>query len=157
MAGIILSLANAAAFADARRRDGKTIVTTNGAFDLLHAGHIFLLEETRKHGDILIVGVNSDASVRRCKGKTRPIEREDMRAQRVAKHADAVFIFDQDDPRSWLPIIRPNVHANAEIYGEHCIEAPVLREINARLVLIPIRPELGSTTEILQTRSTKTP
>ncbi len=135
------------------RAAGRTIVTTNGTFDLLHAGHLFLLSQARLHGDVLIVGVNSDASVKRYKGPDRPHESQDIRAQNVAGYADVVFVFDDDDPRSWLPLIRPHVHVNAATYGAECVEADVLRTIGARLVLVPVRPELGSTTERLQRSS----
>lgn len=148
----ILSLQEAAVVAEKARAEGKTIVTTNGTFDLLHAGHLFLLSEARKQGDVLMVGVNSDASVRRYKGPGRPIEPEQVRAEHIAAHADAVFIFDDDDPRGWLKKIHPHVHANAETYGPECIEAPVLRQIGARLHLVPVKKELGSTTEKLQTK-----
>lgn len=155
MTGSVLSLTDAATFARAARQKGKTIVTTNGTFDLFHTGHRFLLEEARRHGDILIVGINSDASVRRYKGEGRPIEKELLRARKVAEHADAVFLFDDDDPRPWLRVILPDVHVNAETYGEDCIEAETLRQIGAKLVLVPIRPELGSTSEMLDGRSKK--
>lgn len=147
--------AAAADFASAQKKAGKTVVTTNGAFDLLHAGHQFLLSEARKHGDVLIVGVNSDASVRKYKGEGRPMESEDVRAKNVAEFADAVFIFDDDDPRPWLRLIHPDVHVNADTYGKDCIESDVVKEIGAQLVLVPIKKELGSTTETI--RSQKKP
>ncbi|TSC58895.1 MAG: rfaE bifunctional protein [Candidatus Peregrinibacteria bacterium Greene0416_19] len=146
----VMTMEQAVAYAERSRVDGKKIVTTNGAFDLLHPGHLFLLEQARMQGDVLIVGVNSDASVRRYKGPDRPIEQEAVRALKVAAHADAVFIFDDDDPRPWLPKIRPHVHANASTYGNDSIEAPVLKEIAASLVLVPVKPELGSTSSILR-------
>ncbi len=157
MTGCILSLADAAAFADKKRSEGKTVVTTNGAFDLLHDGHRFLFEEARKHGDILIVGVNSDASVRRAKGKGRPVEPQDKRMRQAAAFADVVFVFDDPDPRAWLRLIRPNMHVNATTYGPDCIEAPVLQEIGATLVLVPVKEALGSTTEILRVRNSPPP
>ena len=145
----ILTTGQAAAYAAEQRDAGKTIVTTNGSFDMLHDGHKFLLGEARKHGDVLIVGVNSDVSVKRYKGPDRPIEPEYVRAKKISEFSDAVFIFDDDDPRGWLKDLRPNVHVNAATYGEDCVEAPVLKEIGAKLVLVPVRPELGSTTENL--------
>ncbi len=144
------SLAEAVLHAERCRAAGKTIVTTNGTFDLLHAGHLFLLSQARLQGDVVIVGVNSDASVKRYKGPDRPREPQNIRAQNVAGHADFVFIFDDDDPRPWLPLIRPHVHVNAATYGVECVEAGVLRWIGARLVLVPVRPELGSTTANLR-------
>lgn len=149
----VLSTEEAARFAGSARAEGKTVVTTNGAFDLLHPGHLFLLTRARMRGDALVVGVNSDASVRRSKGPDRPVESQDVRAARLARHADAVFIFDDDDPRSWLQAIRPAVHVNAETYGRDCIEAGALREIGAELVLVPVRPDLGSTSVLLRSRS----
>ena len=145
--GQVLSLADVVVCISEARDSGKKIVTTNGAFDLLHPGHLFLLEEARKHGDVLIVGVNNDAQVKRVKGEGRPAETEKIRAEKVAKHADFVFIFAGSDPREFLKAIRPDVHVNAETYGENCIEAEVLRNIGAKLVLVPVRKELGSTTE----------
>lgn len=153
MQGRVLPLAELLPLVEHWRKKGKTIVTTNGTFDLLHKGHLFLLEECRKQGDILIVGINSNASVKRYKGQDRPIEDEKIRAQNVSAYADAVFIFEDDDPREWLKSIRPDVHCNAATYGEGCIEAPVVKEIGARLHLVPIKKELGSTTQIIQEQS----
>lgn len=149
----LLSLADAAKFAERACKQGKTVVTTNGAFDFFHAGHQFLLEEARKQGDMLIVGVNSDASVRRAKGEGRPIQNEETRARNVARFADAVFIFDDDDPRPWLPKIKPQAHVNAATYGEQCVERPVLDQIGAKLFLVPVQKELGSTTTYLSDHS----
>jgi D-glycero-beta-D-manno-heptose 1-phosphate adenylyltransferase len=150
MSGLLLPLADVAKFARDAQAEGKTVVTTNGSFDLFHEGHEFLLSEAKKLGDVLIVGVNSDASVRGYKGPDRPIDPEQKRAENVARYADAVFIFDDADPREWLKMMKPNIHANAETYGEDCIEAPVLKEIGATLALIPVLKELGSTTEKLK-------
>src|SRR3989338_3393543 len=90
------------------KRQGLKIVTTNGVFDLLHIGHIRNLEFAKSLGDILIVGVNSDASVRAYKGKNRPIVPEIERALIVAslKSVDYVFIFEEKDPISWLKEIK---------------------------------------------------
>lgn len=145
----VMPLADAAAMAAKARAKGKTVVTTNGSFDLLHAGHEFLLREARRHGDVLIVGVNSDASVRGYKGPGRPVQPERFRAAQAARHADAVFVFSDPDPRPWLPAIRPDVHVNSAQYGKECVEAPTLRELGARLELVPVDPALGSTTALL--------
>lgn len=136
-------------FAEGIHAQGYSIVTTNGAFDLFHAGHRFLIDEAHKHGDFLIVGINSDASVRRAKGEGRPVQNEETRARMVARYADAVFIFDDDDPRPWLPKIKPQAHVNAATYGEQCVERPVLDQIGAKLILVPVKKELGSTTQFL--------
>ncbi|MDD4287198.1 MAG: HAD-IIIA family hydrolase [Candidatus Peribacteraceae bacterium] len=136
-------------FAEGIHAQGHSIVTTNGAFDLFHAGHRFLIDEAHKQGDFLIVGINSDASVRRAKGEGRPVQNEETRARMVARFADAVFIFDDDDPRPWLPKIRPQVHVNAATYGEQCVERLILDQIGTKLVLVPVKKELGSTTQFL--------
>ena len=145
----LFTVPEAAAFAQSMQKEGKRVVTTNGAFDLLHDGHTFLFAEARKHGDVLLVGVNSDTTVRHNKGEGRPVEKEVIRAKKVARYADGVFIFSDPDPRPWLTVIRPDVHVNASTYGEDCVEAAVLREIGSKLILVPVRPEFGSTTAIL--------
>jgi D-beta-D-heptose 7-phosphate kinase/D-beta-D-heptose 1-phosphate adenosyltransferase len=147
--GKIVSLDEAIRLAGEARQRQQTIVTTNGAFDLFHEGHRFLLRTARSSGDILIVGVNSDSSIRRSKGPGRPVQSQDQRAHVIARQADVVFVFDDDDPRAWLRHIRPHVHLNAVTYGERCVERPVLDEIGATLILVPVKKELGSTTEIM--------
>jgi len=147
MSNSVLSLAEVIKFVEGQRSKGKIIVTTNGTFDLLHPGHIFLLTEAKKQGDVLIVGVNSDSSVKRYKGPDRPVESEEVRAENVSEYADQVFIFDEDDPREWLKEIKPDVHVNAVTYGQDCVEKSVLDEVGARLHLVEIKSELGSTTE----------
>src|ERR1700678_4481331 len=91
------------------RCSGEQIVFTNGCFDLLHIGHIRLLEEARRKGDRLIVGLNSDDSVRRLKDASRPIVGEDERAQMLAalSAVDAVVVFEEDTPLRLIEAIRP--------------------------------------------------
>ncbi|WP_448382204.1 D-glycero-beta-D-manno-heptose 1-phosphate adenylyltransferase [Desulfosoma sp.] len=98
-------LEEAAAWCTALRRDGRRIVFTNGCFDLLHVGHLRYLEEARSLGDVLVVGVNTDASVRRIKGQDRPIMDENARSELVAglHCVDCVVLFDTPDP---LPVIQ---------------------------------------------------
>ena len=93
------------------RANGARIVFTNGVFDILHPGHLRYLEAARRHGDLLIVGVNSDASVRRNKGPERPINPEHERAEVLAALAcvDAVVVFDQDDPYQIVSRLSPDV------------------------------------------------
>src|SRR3989344_3102427 len=92
---------------------GLTVVTTNGCFDILHLGHIRYLSWAKRQGDLLIVGVNSDASVRRLKGPKRPLNAARERAELVAalKPVDAVFIFNETTPTIWLSKMRPDIHA----------------------------------------------
>jgi D-beta-D-heptose 7-phosphate kinase/D-beta-D-heptose 1-phosphate adenosyltransferase len=99
---------------------GRKIVFTNGCFDLLHAGHVALLEEAAGLGDFLVVGMNSDASVRRLKGWNRPYNsEEDRRAVLAAiRHVDAVVIFDEETPLRLITEIRPDVLVKGADYGE---------------------------------------
>ena len=116
----IKSLAEILKIAEKAKKEGKKIVTTNGSFDLFHAGHVELLKKAKSKGDILIVGVNSDKSVREYKKKPgRPIIPEQFRAEAVAAimYVDYVFLFDDLIPNPWLEKIRPDVHANSAEYG----------------------------------------
>ncbi len=133
------------------KSEGKKIVTTNGSFDLFHAGHVELLQKAKEKGDILIVGVNSDKSVREYKKKPgRPIIPERFRAEVVAaiQYVDHVFLFDETDPNSWLDRIRPEVHANSAEYGKDCVETQVLEKYGGELFLVPREKIPLSTTDI---------
>jgi D-beta-D-heptose 7-phosphate kinase/D-beta-D-heptose 1-phosphate adenosyltransferase len=113
------------------RRAGKRLVFTNGCFDLLHAGHVQLLERARELGDVLIVGLNGDASLRRLKGETRPLVPEGDRARILAglRAVDYVVIFDEDTPLELLAYVRPDVLAKGgdyraeEIIGRELVES----------------------------------
>jgi D-beta-D-heptose 7-phosphate kinase / D-beta-D-heptose 1-phosphate adenosyltransferase len=106
------------------RARGKRIVSINGSFDVLHAGHLHILNQARQQGDVLVVGLNSDNSVRSYKGPGRPIVPERRRAEMLLalRVVDYVHIFDEADPIEFLTELRPDVHANGAEYGEHCIE-----------------------------------
>ena len=93
------------------RAEGKTVVWTNGCFDLLHVGHITLLEDCRRFGSKLVLGLNADASVCRLKGPTRPIvsERERARVMAALAAVDAVVLFEEDTPLELIRALRPNV------------------------------------------------
>lgn len=97
---------------------GKKIVTTNGSFDLVHVGHKRLLEAAKAFGDILVVGVNTDASVKAYKGENRPIVGEKDRAELVdaLKPVDYVFLFDEREPSAWIEKIKPDVHVKGSDY-----------------------------------------
>lgn len=107
----VLPTESAAAFAAALREAGKRVVFTNGVFDLIHPGHVRYLQAARAEGDALIVGLNSDASVRRYKGPGRPITPEHERAEILAALAcvDAVVVFDEDTPDRIVGRIQPDV------------------------------------------------
>src|SRR5204862_2624113 len=107
---------------------GKRIVTLNGSFDLLHVGHLHILREAKRQGDVLIVGLNSDASVRGYKGPARPIIPRAERARMLLalRAVDYVHIFDEAVPMPFLEQVKPNVHVNGSEYGKDCIEAPTV-------------------------------
>src|ERR1035438_7505642 len=93
------------------RRDGRKVVFTNGCYDILHPGHIRLLESARSRGDILILALNTDASVQRLKGPTRPLIPENERAELAAalEAVDAVTFFDEDTPRELIAAVLPDI------------------------------------------------
>ena len=93
------------------KKEGKKIVFTNGCFDIIHAGHVDYLEKAKKLGDILIVGLNSDSSIRRIKGKDRPVNIQEHRKKvlEALKPVDLVIIFDEDTPERLIKEIKPNV------------------------------------------------
>jgi len=93
------------------KREGKTVVLTNGCYDLLHPGHIRLLEQARSQGDVLVLALNSDASVRRSKGPGRPLLSEAERAEAALalEAVDAVVLFDEDTPRELIADVLPDV------------------------------------------------
>jgi rfaE bifunctional protein nucleotidyltransferase chain/domain len=119
----ILSRAQLLEAAARERAAGRTIVFANGAFDLLHVGHVRYLEAARREGHWLAVGVNSDASVERTKGPSRPILPESERAEIVAAlgAVDAVVIFEEDSPAALLTVLRPEVHAKGTDYSAESV------------------------------------
>jgi D-glycero-beta-D-manno-heptose 1-phosphate adenylyltransferase len=101
------------------KTQGKTVVWTNGCFDLLHAGHVRSFREAKALGDILVVGINSDSSVRAIKGDLRPVVHEEDRAEIVAalEAVDYVTIFDEPDPVNVLSRVRPDIHCKGAEYA----------------------------------------
>ena len=148
---------------EALKAQGKTVVTTNGCFDLVHAGHIGYLQAAKDFGDVLIVLLNSDASVKRLKGPTRPIVSEDDRALLLAelRCVDYVSIFEEDSPAGQLRDIKSHVHVKGGQYTEETLpEAPVLRAAGTKMAFIPMT-EGRSTSQIIErilaTQSQPTP
>jgi len=130
------------------KRRGRKIVFTNGCFDLLHPGHVQSLERARNLGDILVVGLNSDGSVRRLKGSPRPILPEDARAEVLAAFecVDYVTIFREDTPLKLIQAVRPDILVKGADYN---VSEIVGREFAKKVVRIPIK-EGYSTTRILK-------
>jgi D-beta-D-heptose 7-phosphate kinase/D-beta-D-heptose 1-phosphate adenosyltransferase len=148
----VLTRADARQFASSARAAGRRVVFTNGVFDLLHPGHVRYLQQARGLGDLLIVGLNTDRSVRANKGPERPIVSEDDRAEVVAALAcvDAVTIFDEDTPHEVIDDLQPDVlvkgadWAAAAIVGRDIVEAR-----GGRVVRIPLE-DGHSTTSIVE-------
>ncbi|MGO9520356.1 MAG: D-glycero-beta-D-manno-heptose 1-phosphate adenylyltransferase, partial [Candidatus Korobacteraceae bacterium] len=127
---------------------GQRVVFTNGCFDLLHIGHITLLEQARRKGDRLIVGLNSDSSVRLVKGAPRPLVGEQERAKILAalSAVDAVVLFDENTPLTLIEAIRPDVLVKGGDYTEEdVVGAREVRAWGGRVELIPLVEGVSTT------------
>ncbi len=136
----------------------KKIVTTNGVFDIIHLGHVRYLEQAKKLGDVLIVGVNTDKSVKQIKGDERPINDEKSRIGVLAalESVDYVFLFNEKTPVKWLEKIKPDVHAKAGDYRlSQIIEKGVVEKNNGKVVIIKIEKGYSTTSIINNILSTK--
>lgn len=128
--------------------DGLRFVFTNGVFDLLHAGHVRYLRQARAQGDALIVGVNSDRSVRAIKGPGRPIVSEGARAELLASLAcvDAAVVFDEDDPHAIIARLQPDVLVKGADWAEDAIIGrDVVEARGGRVVRVPIEDGFSTT------------
>lgn len=133
------------------RQKQKTIVSINGSFDLLHAGHLEMLFQASLSGDILIVALNSDDSIRRYKSPDRPIIPLLYRQQMMSalSFVDYVTSFNETDPREILSIIKPDVHINGSEYGHECIEKEVVEKNGGQIKIVNLVEGL-STTKIIK-------
>jgi D-beta-D-heptose 7-phosphate kinase/D-beta-D-heptose 1-phosphate adenosyltransferase len=150
--GKLKNLGELAAIASEARRAGKTVVFTNGCFDLLHRGHVHILREARAMGDILIVGVNSDRSVRGIKGPKRPILGETDRSELIAamEMVNYVVLFDEADPRKLIEAIKPDVLAKGGDWGpDGVVGADIVERTGGKVAVIPYLKGF-STTEIIE-------
>jgi len=149
---VILTLEQAILRFGRDKRNGRRVVFTNGCFDLLHPGHIRSLEQARELGDALIVGLNSDASVRELKGEGRPVMAERERAEILAalESVDAVVIFDELTPREVIGRLLPDVLVKgADWPGDQIVGREEVEAAGGRVVSIPV--VLGySTSDILR-------
>ena len=140
-----------------RAREWRTtqrgrVVFTNGVFDLLHPGHLDVLRGARERGDALVVGLNSDASVRRLKGPDRPVRTEAERAYVLAglETVDAVTVFDQDTPLELVKFLRPDVIVKGGDYApDTVVGAAEVRGWGGECIIIPLTPG-QSTTSIIE-------
>jgi rfaE bifunctional protein nucleotidyltransferase chain/domain len=141
----------------AEKAAGKTIVLANGCFDLFHLGHIRYLREAKEKGDILIVAINSDASVRRLKGKTRPILLQRERAEILASFSfvDYVTIFREPTVERILLALRPTIHVKGSDYTEDTVPEKEMVKKYGGKVAIAGGPKIRSTSEIIKIIATK--
>ena len=152
----MLSIPEVIALVDARRRQGQRIVFTNGVFDLLHPGHVRYLQAARREGDVLIVGLNSDRTVRANKGPSRPIMPVHERAEVLEALAcvDAVVVFDEETPDAIIRHVQPDVlvkgadWAADAIVGRETVEAR-----GGRVVRMPIESGWSTSAIIERARS----
>jgi D-beta-D-heptose 7-phosphate kinase/D-beta-D-heptose 1-phosphate adenosyltransferase len=131
-------------------RTGKTVVWTNGCFDLLHVGHIRSFRDAKALGDILIVGINSDASVRAIKGDTRPIVNQADRAELIAalEMVDYVTIFDEPTPVAAISRLRPDIHCKGAEYADGARPFPERETVlgyGGRIRFLPLHPGRSTT------------
>lgn len=125
---------------------GLTIATLNGSFDLLHAGHLHMIYEASKQADLLIVALNSDASIQQYKSPDRPIINLENRLQMMAAlgFVDYVTWFNETDPRQILSQIKPDVHVNGSEYGAACIEAETVKDNGGTIHIVELVPGLST-------------
>ena len=145
-------IADVDAFLSSFDRKNKTIVFTNGCFDLLHKGHLYLLSQAKNAGDILIVGVNNDASVRRLKGDERPIENVTIRMQKLAQLSEVDFVipFSEDTPLYLIQKIQPGILVKGGDYkAEEIVGADIVKKNGGKVIIIPLL-EGFSTTEAIR-------
>jgi D-glycero-beta-D-manno-heptose 1-phosphate adenylyltransferase len=132
------------------RKQGKTIATLNGSFDLLHAGHLQIIFEASTLADILILALNSDASIQKYKSTKRPLIPLEYRLQLIAalEFVSYATWFEETDPRNILSQIKPDIHVNGMDYKQSCIEEDVVRSNGGTMHYVPLVPGL-STTDII--------
>jgi rfaE bifunctional protein nucleotidyltransferase chain/domain len=134
------------------QRNGKTVVFANGCFDLLHVGHIRYLEAAKRLGDVLVVGLNSDSSVRQLKGAQRPLMPENERAEIVAAFscADHVVIFQEPTVEAVLLALKPDIHCKGTDYTEETVpERAIVHSYGGRIAIVG-DPKDHSTRDLIQ-------
>jgi rfaE bifunctional protein nucleotidyltransferase chain/domain len=132
------------------KQEGKIVVFTNGCYDLLHPGHIRLLEQARSLGDLLIVGLNTDTSVRRSKGPHRPITSQDDRAELLCALAavGGVIIFDEDTPRELVAALRPDILVKGADWSHFIAGREEVEAAGGKVVVLSLEPGYSTTATI---------
>ncbi|MFZ0937138.1 MAG: adenylyltransferase/cytidyltransferase family protein [Bryobacteraceae bacterium] len=129
------------------RRGGKTVVFTNGCYDLLHPGHIRTLEAARSMGDVLVLALNSDAGARRMKGLARPIipERERIELALALEAVDAVTLFDEETPRALVAALLPDVLVKGADWSHFVAGREEVEAAGGKVVTLPLEPNYSTT------------
>ncbi len=154
--GTVLTRDSLAAHIDQLRGQGKRIVSTNGCFDILHVGHVRILKQSKELGDILVVGINSDASVKKLKGEDRPINSQDDRAELLSslECVDIVSIFDEGTPVEFLKVVKPDIHVKGADYKPQDLEeTPVVESFGGKVKILPLVPQKSTTSLVEKIRS----
>ena len=154
--GQILRREKVAEFVSNLHNSGKTVVATNGCFDILHVGHVRYLEKTKSFADYSIVLLNSDKSVRSIKGEGRPINNENDRAEILCalRFVDYVVMFDEDSPRNLLDEIKPDVYTKGADYTMQTLpEADIMRKNGTRVEFIEFVEGKSTTNTIEKMKS----
>lgn len=144
-------LENKVQFLRSKNKDLK-IVATNGCFDILHTGHIKSLQKAKSLGGVLIIGLNSDASVKKIKGEDRPINNEKDRAEILAALSciDFVSIFHEDTAEKFLEIVKPDIYVKGGEYSVDILpEAKIVKKYGGEIFLVPMIPD-SSTTNLIK-------
>jgi cytidyltransferase-related domain len=136
------------------RAAGKKLVTTNGCFDIIHAGHVQYLKEASRLGDVLAVGINSDDVVHKLKGPGRPVQNEKDRLLVVGalRMVDCAFIFRENDPCAFLEILRPDVHVKGGDYDRNIIEKEVVERYGGSIAIVSYLPGHSSSSLVSKMR-----
>ncbi len=137
---MILDISTLSSIVNTLKQDGKRIVFTNGCFDILHVGHVRYLKEARELGDVLVVGLNSDSSVRTIKGNRRPIVPQGERAEVLSslRHVDYVVVFDEPDPYNTIAAIKPDILVKGGDWGvDKIIGRDIVESYGGKVCTIP--------------------
>jgi D-beta-D-heptose 7-phosphate kinase / D-beta-D-heptose 1-phosphate adenosyltransferase len=159
LAGRMVTLEQMARLAEAYRAQGRQVVFTNGCFDLLHVGHVTYLEQAAALGDVLVVGINSDSSVRALKGPQRPIYNQQVRSAMLAALdcVDHVLVFDEATPHALLWAIRPDVLVKGGTYGEdQVVGREVVQAYGGRVCVTGIVEGMSTTAIVSSVRRRET-
>ena len=154
----IINLGKLKPILEKRRKKGQKVVFTNGCFDLLHAGHVSYLREARKLGDILVLGLNTDSSIKKIKGPQRPINPEEMRAKVLSalECVDFIVLFEEETPERLIKEIKPDILVKGEDWEEDkIVGATFVKSYGGKVVRIPFNYKISTTMLIEKIRSQK--